>query len=414
MIEFRKRELFWIGIVMPTGFVLIFETLWYTLLRDLPFLSPIIEHIIRVLVISCGVFLFTLFFFHNMNRMELQVKKEQERFQSIIKAVKDGILIMDENRKIQYMNEAAEDLTGWEIGETVPYCSYCKNRAVLMGEERCLLQEQQLIDYFEADMPVYEGKKQRTFEMSTAFIDQDGNERRQLILILRDKEMIQHEEKAKLAQLLIHETLSAEEAERKRIAQELHDGLGQSLYSIYIGLKGIEAQQKGNGNDHSHFSVLEKTVQHAMKEVKNLSYQLRPGTLDMLGLVPSLQTLIQFLNEQTETEIQLVYDLDEDRRFSPKMELHLYRIVQEAVNNAIKYADASKITVKLKEEPDGLHIHVIDNGFGFEPDEVKRGLGLKHMKERAQLIGGYLRVNSSPGTGTRISCYVPLKGDEVK
>lgn len=414
MMDLRKKELFWIGIIMPTGFAMIFETLWYTLLRHLEWVSPLVEHMIRVLVISSGIFLFTLFFFYNMNKMNLQVKKEQERFQSIIKAVKDGILIMDENRKIHYMNEAAAELTGWKVGETVPYCSYCKNRAVLMGEERCLLQQPRLLDYFEADMPVYEGKKQRTFEMSTAYIDQDEDERRQLILVLRDKEMIQHEEKAKLAQLLIQETLSAQEAERKRIAQELHDGLGQSLYSIYIGLKGIEAQQRGNGKEHAHFSVLEKTVQQAMKEVKTLSYELRPGTLDMLGLSPSLQTLIQFLNEQTEAEIQLLDEIEEERRFPLQMELHLYRIVQEALHNAIKYAGASKITVKLKEEPDGLRIHVIDNGTGFHPDEVKRGLGLKHMKERAQLIGGYLKVNSTPGTGTRISCYVPLKGDETK
>ncbi|MBO8173360.1 MAG: PAS domain-containing protein [Bacillaceae bacterium] len=409
--RFKKQQLYWAIMFSTIILVFIVQSAWYVYYSQFHNISKEADLLFRVLIILSGAVLLAMFFFYNINRIDSRVKKEQERFESIVAAVKDGILIMNDDRSIEFMNEAAEDMTGWKVGEKVPYCSYCQDRDVLPGEERCLLANPEALAYFEADMPVYRGKKQRTFEMSTAFIDQVEENKRQMILVMRDNELKRNEERAKLAQILIHETLAAQEAERKRLAQELHDGIGQSLYSINIGLKAIESGIKKDDTTGRHFSVLEKTLQDVVKEVKTLSYELRPATLDMLGLVPSLQTLIQFLRDQTGKEIVLITEVDEEKRYPAHMELHLYRIVQEALHNAAKYAEATQITVRIREYDRTLELKIMDNGKGFDLEENKKGLGLKHMRERAELLEGELQIHSSALEGTQVICRVPLKED---
>src|SRR5690625_2301203 len=149
----------------------------------------------------------------------------------IFNALQDGIIVMDENRKILSMNEAAHDLTGWNIADYVPYCSYCQKYRVDTSEDKCYLIAQEEVPYFLSEMPTYKGKI-IDVEMSTALIYEGSQTRKkEYLLVLRNQQLRQREEEVKLSKKMIQMLIEARESEHKRLAQELHDGVGQALFS---------------------------------------------------------------------------------------------------------------------------------------------------------------------------------------
>lgn len=326
--------------------------------------------------------------------------------------LQDGIIVMDQARKILLMNPSAERITGWKKGEQVPYCSYCQTRELEPGEERCYLLAKREVPYFLSSMPTYEGRYV-DMEMSTAVIYENREQKQQeVLLVVKDLTSKLREEEARISKLVLQKTLEAQENEHKRLAQELHDGVGQSLYSVSVGLQAIQARVKQEEQFKEYMQEIVDELEKAIQDVKLYSLQLRPHSLDHLGLIPTVKHLVSSLNK-THLHVNITFShAHVDDRVPPILEINLYRVIQEALHNALKYSKATLIEVILYKEQDELVLIVQDNGIGFVMDHVKVGLGLKHMEERVYQMGGKLNIQTAPFAGTTIKVVVGVQGGE--
>lgn len=199
--------------------------------------------------------------------------------------------------------------------------------------------------------------------------------------------------------------LAAQEAERLRIARELHDELGQTLTAIALRAEHMAQRQ---GSEHPEFTEMASVVQQSLADVRRISLELRPGALEELGLLNAMISLCTRLSEQTGLRIQrdLQGPLPE---VAADVELAVYRIAQEALTNAVRHAHASEVKVSLLCADGGLLLSVADNGDGL-PVDVTAGGGLTGMRERAMLIGGALDIESIRGEGVEVKLRLPLNG----
>jgi two-component system, NarL family, sensor histidine kinase UhpB len=217
--------------------------------------------------------------------------------------------------------------------------------------------------------------------------------------------------------------LGSVEEERRRIGRELHDETSQTLTATLVRLDLCDHALQDNDAAGAHAQVLNcKTlVAHTIDEIKLIVYDLRPVMLDDFGLVPTLRWYIQSHLQGAGPEI--VTDFDEaDLRLPGDVETALYRVTQEALANAVKHSDATKIHVRLVTKPGFVSLAVIDNGTGFDQDAAlhgngRLGVGLLSIKERVELAGGSVNIESAVGRGTRLYVVVPLvteeRGEEI-
>jgi PAS domain S-box-containing protein len=218
--------------------------------------------------------------------------------------------------------------------------------------------------------------------------------------------------------LLTFQLLNAQETERKRIAVELHDGLGQALMVSKMRLRAIMRSVLA-GEPKEECEDLLGYLDEVIENVRRLSHDLMPPALEDLGLQAALSHLLdefaRYSGIRLSTDLEGIQDL-----FSPEKQLIIYRIFQEGLNNITKHAHASEVSVSMKREPEGVSFRLKDNGEGFDiqnvlaSDSTKRGLGLAAMDERVQILGGDLKLWSQPGQGTRLQFTVPLSVDNPK
>ena len=206
----------------------------------------------------------------------------------------------------------------------------------------------------------------------------------------------------------VRRVVEAQEVERARLARELHDETGQALTSILLGLKSLEERVETDGGG-AGFAELRELVVATLQDVRRLAVELRPAALDDFGLVPALERLRDSVFEQSQISVDVQSDLDDGQRLPPETETALYRIVQEALTNVLKHADATRVTVRLRLHERFVELVVQDDGGGFDPDAVRDGgLGLVGMRERIALLGGRMAVESSKDAGTMLRAEVPL------
>ncbi len=217
-----------------------------------------------------------------------------------------------------------------------------------------------------------------------------------------------------LLQKMSEQVLAAQEDERKRIARELHDETAQSLTTLLIRLKILEKARTA-GEMRGQIDELRELTAATLEAVRKLAVELRPATLDDLGLVAALEGYTDSYGAHMPVRVAFSADGFDDRdgRLPPQVELVLYRVVQEALTNVAKHADAREVRVQLRRRPDEVIAAVADDGQGFDVEDMmrsrERGLGLFGMQERLALVGGQLVIDSSPGHGTRIHARVPSR-----
>jgi two-component system sensor histidine kinase UhpB len=198
---------------------------------------------------------------------------------------------------------------------------------------------------------------------------------------------------------------SALEGERRRVGQELHDEIGQRLTGILLQLARL-ADDAPDGV-RERLGAVQAEARAALDEVGALAWQLRPGVLDDLGLLRALEALTQTLDERSVTRIELALPASVPA-LPDDVELAVYRIAQESLNNALRHSDATKIALELRTDEDGLSLEVADDGRGLgDLGAPVEGPGLRGMRERALLIGARLRIDSPFGEGTRVRLDVP-------
>lgn len=201
------------------------------------------------------------------------------------------------------------------------------------------------------------------------------------------------------------------EDERRRIARELHDEAGQLLIGIKINLRILANQIPDNLPDlRSNVDHLRQEVNRAAERLQALSRGLRPPTLDELGLEPALSRLTADFEQTSGVKVKMETAVFPSRLEQP-VEIACYRIVQEALTNIARHAQAKKVQITLTQNPNSLLLKIKDDGSGFEIEQTpSAGLGLLGMRERANMLGGHFAIVSKPGRGTQITVEMPLDG----
>ncbi len=229
-----------------------------------------------------------------------------------------------------------------------------------------------------------------------------------LILYSRFKRLKEErQQQEKFSQLLIE----LQEKERERIASELHDGLGQDLLVITnrakLGLKKDDLESA-----RIELANITQTALESVEEVRKIAYNLHPYHLDEIGLTKGIESMINKIS--CTTLINISFSIDNiDPYFPSENKIHVFRIIQEGLNNAVKYSDAKNITVKLTKEEKQIKIIISDDGKGFDAansySNKSGGYGLKSINERARILYGQINIRSNTGSGTNININLPLK-----
>jgi len=213
---------------------------------------------------------------------------------------------------------------------------------------------------------------------------------------------------------LLRRLFETQEQERARIARDLHDGIGQDLTALMVGLRAIEeAENLTTAAKRAH--DLREFAGVAHDEVRRLARGLRPVVLEELGLAAALERSCEDFERTHAVKVQLQCDSKAARRLDPETETALYRIVQEALTNVARHSGASAVDVLLQQDESATTLSIRDDGLGFDvtdaasPDRASSGFGLDSIRERALMLGGDCSVRTGRGKGTKLEIRIPVR-----
>ncbi|WP_372634433.1 PAS domain S-box protein [Fodinibius sp.] len=339
-------------------------------------------------------------------KAEFELTKSQARTEAILEAATEGIITIDREGIIQNFNQAAEEMFGYRSGEVVG-----KNVSKLMPSPYQEEHDQYLENYLETGERKIIGigrqvrgkrKDGSVFPIELAVSEVQFGDEIIFTVLIKD---ISSQRK------LENEILKIAEGERRRIGHELHDGLGQMLSGISLISRNLARKLEANGLPAAD-EVLEisKMIREADEHARELAHGLAHIDLENEGLQAALSRLCE-RNEEL-TEIPCVFECPNDIEIEKlTVALHLYRIAQEAINNAVKHGQATKVFVRLEanENKKRLQLVVEDNGKGFSATEKEKhaGMGINTMKYRSHILGGKLNITETPEGWTRVICSIP-------
>ena len=204
--------------------------------------------------------------------------------------------------------------------------------------------------------------------------------------------------------------LEAQEAERARIARELHDDIGQRLALLSIALEQLQQSADPASELHRSIAALSRQTVDIATDVQALSHELHSSKLQLLGVVPAIRDFCSEVSARQKVEVDFTHQ-DVPGTVRPDIALCLFRVLQEALQNAVRHSAAARFAVSLEGTPKALTLTVRDGGRGFNPESVPRdrGLGLTSMRERLKLVAGELVIDSKPDSGTTVVARVPLQ-----
>lgn len=386
------------------------------------------------------------------NQAEAKLKRSEEWLRTIFEASRDGIVVEDDEL-IMYSNssyirllgyEETEELLGLHISAVVS--PEDKDRLIEYGERRKRGEHAPLVYEFQ-------GKRKDgelidlEASVSTSMVDgkiyittsiRDIAERKQAARALQqaheELEMRVRERTAELTRAnevmqmdilerkkaeeerkrLLGRLVSAQEEERRRISLELHDRMGQHLTMLMLGIKTLKGSSQAEESTSEHIERLETLVEEIDGEVDRLTLELRPTALDDLGLHMTLTQHVAEWSKQSQIPVDY-YSLGiDEERLPPDIETALYRIIQEALTNILKHAEARSASIIVKRRESDVLAIIEDDGRGFALDAVNNSpasphmLGLLGMRERAEMFGGTFNIESTVGNGTALFIHLPL------
>lgn len=328
----------------------------------------------------------------------------------------EAIFFFDQHGKVIALNHAAELILGAEVldrmaaGDKEAICLTCKGYTSEQEMQTCMScymkNPQQDISSFQVYLDT-KGKGVIPYTASYQTIDVENGIR---VFMLRDLTKQYKTQEMLNQKMMMKNVIKAQEDERKRISRELHDGVAQEMLSSLVELRVLKYMNVDQ-------EVLQKvkqtegTLMRLLDDIRHLSVELRPAALDDLGLEAAFRTHFKWIEKNYGLVVHFTSEL-ESKRYEGEIETVVYRICQEAVFNALKYANVDEMDVRLFEENEALQLHVSDRGDGFDLNVVHpkgTGLGLYGMRERAELAEGRLTIASEPGKGTRIQLEIPLR-----
>src|SRR3569832_586542 len=346
-------------------------------------------------------------------RAEIALRESEERYRELFENAKDAIYVHDLEGTYLSINRAAETLSGYSREEIIghnfkefvapEYARYVRD-----SFWRKLAQKGETT--YEVDVIAKDGRRV-PIEVSSRAIYENGE-------LVGVQGMARDITKRKLAQdalqMFSRQLIEAQEDERRRIARELHDQIGQILTAVKINLHTVQQLcRRSEAGPYVKDNI--EAVDEALRLVRDLSVDLRPPILDDLGLTTALRWYVDRYTKRTGLSVDVLIDLpDEIERFSRDLETACFRIAQEALTNVVRHAKATHVVVRLSRDADALLLTVKDDGVGFDVEQLRKRaprratLGLISMQERAHAAGGTIDLDSAPASGTEIRFTLPL------
>ncbi len=218
-----------------------------------------------------------------------------------------------------------------------------------------------------------------------------------------EQELLQNE--LDLQKSISQATIDTQEEERREIGKELHDNVNQVLTTtkLYLDLSLSSPELKDELIKKSS-----KNVIYVINEIRQLSRSLMDPSIGDLGLIDSINDLVENINITRKLHVSLSADPELEKYVDESQKLMIFRILQEAMNNTIKYAQATSVRLSIKHKKGQVELVILDDGIGFNPQTVKKGAGLKNIQNRVYLTGGKLSIESSAGKGCKISIHFPI------
>ncbi len=222
-------------------------------------------------------------------------------------------------------------------------------------------------------------------------------------------------ESAQQQQLLGIQIIQAQEEERKRVARDIHDGPAQSMANVTLRSEIVERMLNQNRIDEAkvELRLLKELTRASLVDVRKIIFDLRPMALDDLGLVPTLRKYLEEYHKRHGIHVKLTL-LSPERRLQNSIEVAVFRLIQESLNNTAKHAQAKHVEVRLEFKPNEVHSIVTDDGVGFDQSTKaeRPQFGIMGMKERVKLLQGKMIIHSKPGKGTSVLFHIPLRIQE--
>ena len=327
----------------------------------------------------------------------------------LLETVNDAVVASDEQFILTGWNAAAELTYGRRADEVLGLPDALVFRTDFVGVERTEAIKRLLeTGRFQGELTHRrkDGKRIHIESRAAAFFDSDG---KRLGYVSVNRDVTERRFAEETIRALLNDVLTAQEAERRRIARELHDDTAQTLTSLLVRLKAVE-ESKDPGQAMEAAGVLRGLVSGALEGVQRIARGLRPSVLDDLGLEEALERLGLEVSRAHGFVVDVHSTGPRLPRLPEAVETTLYRMAQEALTNASKHASPKAVSILIHRNPTELRLVVEDDGKGFDVAEALTGtrLGLLGMRERAHLIGGSMTVESSIGSGTTICVSVPL------
>ena len=363
---------------------------------------------------------------------ETALRESQERYRSLAETAEDLIFIADRQGRIEYINQYTAELLGKCPDDLLGQPGW--NHFRLLGTERS---RRELLKGFHRGLPVYVDAQVQIGEhelwLSTRLVpikdsagqtksilgvSRDISERKALELAEQDlKKQLEQRVAERTAELdasreqlrqLARQVVSTQEAERRRLARELHDEAGQVLIGLKYTLDELLAEIPPDLEPvREKFTQLLGKIDALNQQLRALAYGLRPPMLDVAGLNLALNSLCRDTNGKN--RLRVSYSGVELPNLSDEVGITLYRCVQEGLTNILKHARASAVQVRLEQpRPGEIRLSIWDDGAGFEPQTAPKGLGLNGMEERFKLLGGQLKISSTLGQGTQLEAVLPF------
>ena len=355
----------------------------------------------------------------DLRKFRDDLKQSEERYRGLIENSSEIIYQTDQKRFFAGMNNTMldnlgylpEELMGMKIENIVPVNEREKvidhiRKVIEKGSdsiETMFLSKQGEIIYVEINANAMYDAENRCIE-TRAFVRD----------ITEKKKAAAAEKHEKELQLLSSHIISIQEKERRRISRELHDETGQALTAMKINIEMMEKNIPGSSTDiRKRLAETKQLVTHTLQEMRSLAFDLRPSLLDHFGALAAIREYSKNYSERTNTNVQ-VRGENIVERFSPEIDILLYRCVQEALNNVTKHSEATNVTIEIVQEEQEIRMRIKDNGKGFDTKEPfgenmnGSGIGLFGMKERVSLMNGSLRIHSEENKGVELEILVPF------
>lgn len=367
-----------------------------------------IHQSLRYLILFSLSLVFSSTLFYIIFKQENELRAEREQLLTLFQHVSDGIMILDENKNIIEMNQAARELLGRDDIPDI-FCNICEDsneRLKICDYDKCFLNHKKL-SYYELQLRHQSNKKIPVSISTSNYLG--ANQKKLTIISIRNLSEYRKGEQNRIHNMVTTSMIKAQEEERKRLSRELHDGIGQSIFSVQLGLEYI-IPLVNDPEKKLHLDNIRKLTKQTLEEIRHMAVELRPSVLDDLGLIAALKSYFKTFGDTFGIQINFEYRGDKERLAS-NIEIALYRITQEALTNSAKYADTERIDLSLSKSEHDVELKITDYGKGFSIDDVRRrekGVGLYNMEERVSMLNGTFHITSQIDMGTEIEVRIPL------